>query len=147
MAQPASGKLYTAEILGLAVELADYPLDEGHKPLVEVRSRSCGSHIKLGLSHQVGSDRISSMGMQVSACAIGQASAAIMASRAVATDIATIALAAKGVEQWVQSAGSRPSWPRIELLEPALAYPARHDAILLPWRAVREALCKADVGG
>lgn len=146
MAQPASGKLYTGEILGLAVELADYPLEEAHKPLVEVRSRSCGSHIKLGLSHQDGSDRIS-LGMQVSACAIGQASAAIMASSAVATDIATIALAAKGVEQWVQSAGSRPSWPRIELLEPALAYPARHDAILLPWRAVREALCKADVGG
>ena len=43
-------KLYTPELLGLAVSLADYPFDEGSPHRGSARSRSCGSTLETSLS-------------------------------------------------------------------------------------------------
>ena len=41
---------------------------------------------------------------------------------------------------WLVGEGNQPEWPGIHLLNPALAYPARHAAILLAWDAALDAL-------
>jgi NifU-like protein involved in Fe-S cluster formation len=78
MSARASTKLYSPALLGLATGLARFPLT-GDLPLrAETRSRSCGSVIALGVALD-GAGMVARIGMQVSACAIGQASAALLA--------------------------------------------------------------------
>lgn len=132
--------LYNPEILGLAVSLAEYPFERAFDFQSEARSRSCGSSIALGLDTDQ-SGQVSSVGVKVAACAIGQASAAIFAREVCGRKTQEVIQATRSVEDWVDGLGPMPDWADLALLEPALAYSARHGAILLPWRAARSALC------
>lgn len=134
--------LYTAEILGLAVELAAFPLDSRAPLQGSARSRSCGSVVEVGLFAGSGG-RIEGCGLKVAACAIGQASAALFVRHARGLDIAAVGRALEQIEGWLQGEGPVPDWPELSLIEPARAFPARHGAILLPWKAAVQALSKA----
>lgn len=143
MAASAAARLYTPEILALAVELADYPL-AGDLPLLgEARSRSCGSSVRVGCS--VRSDgAVERFGLQATACAIGQASAAIFARQVTGRTARQLVDDGASVEKWLSGEGNLPNWPGIQLLEAAREHPARHGAILLPWKATLDALSKGD---
>lgn len=134
-------KLYTPDILALAVELADYPRLPAPDVTIEARSRTCGGMLTLDLAVDP-AGRIDALGLSVSACAIGQAAAAIFASEARGRGPEEV-LAAKGeLESWLSGEGTTPNWPGIGALDEARPYPARHGAILLPWKAAVDALCK-----
>lgn len=133
--------LYSPQMLALAVELADIPLDPHAPHAGEVRSRTCGSTLALGCA--IDEDgAISSIGMKVSACAVGQAAAAIFASEAVGRNFADLEAAERSIAAWLSSDGELPDWPRLGMLEPALPHQGRHEAILLPWRAALGVLSK-----
>ncbi len=137
-----SEKLYTPELLGLATELATYPFDDGFANVAEVRSQSCGSSLTAGFDTR-GDGTILRIGMKVTACAMGQAASAIFARHANGQNCEGIRSALTAVTQWLAGTDPQPDWRDIELLTPALDYPARHGAILLPWRAAHVALCNA----
>lgn len=141
VAQPQP-KLYSPALLGLAVELAHYPLDADLPLRAEARSRSCGSVVAIGLA-VAGTGHVARIGMQVSACAIGQASATLLARGAAGADPQAIFTTADGLEAWLAGAGAMPRWPELDLLASALAYPGRHGALLLPWKAAAMALSSA----
>lgn len=139
--------LYTPEVLALATSLAAYPLHDALPLRGEARSASCGSRLTLGLA--LGEDgRIASLGLSAQACAIGQASAAVFAQAAKGLSPAAIATAEAAIAHWL-SASARgettalPDWPDLAAIAPAAAYPARHGAILLAWRAASLALGQA----
>lgn len=134
----SAARLYTPEILALAVELYDYPLTEALRWRGEARSAACGSTLELGLALDDGT--VTAVGLRLSACAIGQASAAIFARHAANCEGAAIGRMAAQVERWVSGSGERPDWPDLAMLEPARAYPGRHGAMLLPWHAAVTAL-------
>ena len=140
MAAPQRETLYSRDILHLAVRLADYPFHDDWPHIGEARSRTCGSTVRL--CARLDADRIGSIGMNVAACAVGQAAAAIFASHAKGCSADDLALAEARLALWLAGGGARPSWPEVEKLEPALDYPARHRAILLPWNAALRALSK-----
>jgi NifU-like protein involved in Fe-S cluster formation len=135
----AAQRLYTPELLALAVELADYPPLETARARAEARSPTCGSTLALdlGLDHD---EQIVRLGMRVRACAVGQASAAIFARHAAGRDLANVRDALERLEAWLGDEGPAPDWPDLDLVAPARAYPARHGAMLLPWRAAFTAL-------
>lgn len=139
-------KLYTPEILGLAVELAGFPLDASMRLSGEARSNSCGSTLQMSLSLNT-DGHITAVGMQVVACAIGQASAAIFARHANESNTVYIETTLRELENWLASGGPLPTWPDIELIARARDFPGRHGAILLPWRAAEQALSKAQPSG
>ena len=134
-------KLYTPEILGLAVELANYPRIASPDANAEARSRTCGGTLALDLSLDNGG-RVDTLGLGVSACAIGQAAAAIFAREARGRAAEEMLAALGEIESWLAGTRALPNWPGIAVLEPATAFPARHGAILLPWKAAVDALCK-----
>lgn len=139
MTASAAAKLYTPELLALATELAGYPLTAELPLRAEARSRSCGSVVQIGLA--LGDDaRIGRIGMQVSACAIGQASAALLAQAAAGRPAQDIRETADAISAWLAGEGYLPRWPGIEVLVPARDHPGRHVALLLPWTAACEAL-------
>ena len=143
----AAGKLYTAELLSLATELADYPLAGEWPVTAEARSKTCGSSIRIGIAKD-GQGAIDRLGLAVTACAVGQASAAIFARHAAGLHADDILAALREIEAWLLSADApMPEWPDMDALLAARSYRGRHGAIALAWRAAAEALCKADSSG
>lgn len=88
--------------------------------------------------------RIARIGLRARACAVGQAAAALFARAAPGLTSADLTQAEGEIAGWLSGSAPLPSWPGLELLEPARGYPARHAAILLPWKAALAALNKGD---
>ncbi|MDP9055753.1 MAG: iron-sulfur cluster assembly scaffold protein [Pseudomonadota bacterium] len=138
--------LYTPEILGLAAGLADFPQDLSLPFVGSARSKSCGSHLTLQLA--VGDfGQITRLGISAQACAIGQAATTVFARAAGGRSAADIAAAESGIVAWLAGEGAMPDWPGLAAIAPAAAYPGRHGAILLAWRAALVALsCVTSLG-
>lgn len=137
MSRPPGGALYSPALLSLAVELSEYPFDAAAPLVGGARSRSCGSEVKL--TAQSG---LQSLGLQVTACAVGQAACTIFARHCAGADAGSLKNAVSAIREWLNGGASVPDWPDIEQLEAAIPYPGRHEAILLPWRAAIDALGK-----
>jgi NifU-like protein involved in Fe-S cluster formation len=139
-----AARLYTPELLALTVQLAAFPLSNASQFVGQARSRSCGSTLQLALDldHE---SRISSIGMRVSACAVGQAAAAIFAANAEEKTGEQVTASLNQIDTWLAGEGPPPHWPGIDQLEAARAFPGRHGAIRLAWQAASEALSSAAV--
>lgn len=135
----SAAKLYTPEMLGLAVELAAYPPISTAAATGQARSPTCGSTLSVSMRLD-GNERVEALGLQVSACAIGQAAAALFARSAIGRDAADIVTMRRQIARWLVGEGPMPEWPDLDMLEPARGYPGRHGAILLPWQAAAAAL-------
>lgn len=131
--------LYTPEVLGLAVRLAAHGWDGDLPFIAEARSPSCGSTIALGLALD-GEGRVVKIGVRSQACAIGQAAAAIFADAAQGRTQADIAAAAQAIADWLGGEAALPDWPGLSQIAAARDYPARHGAVMLPWKAALSAL-------
>ncbi|WP_394269068.1 iron-sulfur cluster assembly scaffold protein [Qipengyuania sp.] len=138
--------LYTREMLALAVELADYPFDVEAPLVAEARSRSCGGVLKLSARPDT-QGRLRNIGLAAATCAVGQAAAAIFARHADGTGAADLSQAARDIAAWLEGSGPQPEWPGLGVLAPARDYPARHGAILLPWKAALDALSRLPAHG
>lgn len=139
-------KLYTPELLALAVALAEYPADAALPLHGHARSKSCGSTLAADLALDA-QGRIQRLGLQVRACAVGQAAAAIFARAATGRAPGDIEAAHAALTAWLAGEGELPDWPGLSAIGPARDFPARHGAIMLPWTAARDALSSAPAGG
>lgn len=132
-------QLYTTEMLAWSATLAHFPLDNALPYRGEAHSRTCGSSLKLGLDCD-GDGRISKIGFQVTACAVGQSSAALLAAAADGKTKLDITRTFAEIQDWLKHDGSLPSWPGFEILAPVVSHPGRHGALLLAWQAAGTAL-------
>lgn len=139
-------RLYTPELLALAVELAKWPRLGEAALHGEARSPTCGSTLAMDLELDERGG-IAGLGMTVRACAIGQASAAIFANAAEGRSADEIAQSLRELESWLAHEGALPAWPDLAPIEPARGYPARHGAMLLPWKAALAALSSTAPAG
>lgn len=140
------GALYTPDMLGLAVSLAQFPLTEDLPHMGEARSATCGSAVALGCALDE-HGAISRLGLRASACAVGQAAAALFAQSAKGHNAASIARARRELASWLAGQAELPDWPGIATIAPARGYPGRHGAVTLAWDAALAALSKAPAPG
>ena len=134
-----SAKLYTPGLLSLSAALAAFPLNDGFENIAETGSRICGSSITLGVNCDADT-RVQEIGMLLSACAIGQSSAAVLALSAKGRPAADFHKTLSDIEAWLAGQGALPEWPEFDALAPALPHAGRHGALLLPWQAMIIAL-------
>ncbi len=134
-----SAPLYNRDILALAVATADFLPNPAARLRASKRAPLCGSAIILDLDTD-DAGRVTGIGMHVEACALGQASAALLARHAPGRGLAEIRAARDDIAGWFAGTGGQPAWPGFDLLAPARDYPARHGAILLPFDAAIAAL-------
>jgi NifU-like protein involved in Fe-S cluster formation len=88
--------------------------------------------------------RIAALGLEVSACALGQASANLMASHAIGRTPEELARARDALAAWLAGEQDTPGdWPGLGRLERALPHRGRHAAIRLPFEAAAEAAERA----
>lgn len=137
-----TANLYNTEILRLAAETAQaVRLPEPHAS-VEKRSAVCGSRVTVDIA--LGDDgRVSAVGMLVRACALGQASSALLARQIVGKSPAELATASDRLAAWLAGEGDAPDWPGLTLFEPARPHSARHASIRLAFEAAAEAAATA----
>lgn len=130
--------LYTRDILRLAASIPHLGRLERPDGSAERQSRLCGSRVVADVALAGG--RIAALGLEVRACALGQASAALMASHAIGRSGAELAEARERLRLYLEG-GSEDSgdWPGLHAFAAARLYPARHAAILLPFDAAAAA--------
>jgi NifU-like protein involved in Fe-S cluster formation len=141
-------------MLALSTQLARYPWSESLAHQASARSSICGSTIALGLDLD-GEGKVSTIGLKVSACAVGQSSAAILAGGVAGATPHDLSRTLAGLKDWLSDAGAGagngegkgeatlPQWPGLVALAGARDYPARRGALLLPWEAAVKALSSA----
>jgi NifU-like protein involved in Fe-S cluster formation len=108
----------------------------------ERRSPVCGSRVTVDLDLD-DEGRVHAAGLDVRACALGQASASLLASEVVGRRPEEIAAARDALARWLAEGGDAPDWPGLAVFEAARPHTARHPSILLAFDAAAEAAERA----
>lgn len=135
--------LYNRDILRLAADIPHLGALEHAEARAERSSPVCGSRVavEVRLDEQ---GRVAALGQEVRACALGQASAALMGRHAVGRSPEELAAARDALAGFLNGRCDDPGqWPGIAVLTAARPYTARHPSILLPFEAVAEAAALA----
>jgi len=108
-------------------------------------SRVCGSSIEVDVAVHDGV--ISEYGHALAACALGQTSAAIVASHVVGTSVEEFRALRQQMTAMLKADGAPPTgrWADLAYLEPVRDYPPRHTSTLLVFDAVADALDKIEI--
>ena len=139
--------LYSQKILEIA---ANQPTPGRlTRPDATVRkvSRVCGSSIEVDIAVTEGV--ITGYGHKIAACALGQTSAAIVATNVVGTPAAEFRAVREQMIAMLKADGAPPAgsrWADLAYLEPVRDYAPRHTSTLLVFDAVAEALDKIEAG-
>lgn len=138
-----SAPLYNTEILRLAASIPFHARIDAPMACVEKRSAVCGSRVTVDVDLD-DAGRIADIGMLVRACALGQASAALMAANARGRNAGELEVARDQLTAWLAGeTAAPPEWPGLEIFAPALPHRARHPSIRLAFEAVAEAAADA----
>lgn len=135
--------LYDASILRLAATIPHLGRLASPQGSAEKRSVICGSRVIADVDLDA-EGRVAALGLEVSACALGQAAANLMASHALGQSPSELAAARDALAAWLAGERSDPGeWPGLEQLQRALPHSGRHAAIRLPFEAAAEAALRA----
>jgi len=135
--------LYNTQILKLATSIPHQVRLAHPQGTSERRSPICGSRVTVDVI--LGGDRrVAELGQEVRACALGQASAALMGAHAIGRDLAELEAARDALTAFLAGERDDPgTWPGLEIFGPARAHSARHASIRLAFEAVAEAAARA----
>lgn len=133
-------KLYSQRILALAAGIPHTGRLEAPMGTAMKRSPLCGSTVTVDVA--VSDGAVSEFSQDVKACALGQASAAVLGSAVIGRNRAEIAAAREALRALIKEDGPAPEPPfeALEALRPARDYKNRHASILLAWDATLAAL-------
>jgi NifU-like protein involved in Fe-S cluster formation len=138
-----SAPLYNKDILRLAANIPHHRRLSDAQASVEKRSPTCGSRVTADVRMEAG--KVSALGLDVKACALGQASAALMAAQAIGMSADELADARDKLTAYLAgTSDDLDFWPGLAVLAPARGYPARHASIRLGFEAIAEAARMAD---
>lgn len=132
-------ELYNTEILSLSATLVNETLSAPQGTSRKV-SKLCGSWVELDVNLLDGV--ITEAALRVQACALGQASAAILKAQIIGSDLAGLTTARDGLHAMLKDAGAPPAgrFAQLKLLLGVADYPARHASTLLAFDAAVEAV-------
>ena len=136
--------LYSQRILDLAGNALQPPRLSHADASARKVSRVCGSVVEVDVVVRDGV--IAEYGHEVSACALGQTSAAVVAREIVGTPVEEFRAVRAEMHAMLKENGAPPTgkWDDLKYLEPVREYRARHLSTLLVFDAVVEALEKAE---
>lgn len=134
--------LYSSRILALAANMPRAGRLAAPEASSEKVAKLCGSRIVVDLVLTDG--RVSDFAQEVQACALGQASAAILGANIIGASVAEIRKARDGLRDMLKQAGPVPQgrFADLGVLAPVKDYPARHASTLLAFEAALEAAAK-----
>lgn len=134
--------LYSEKILDLAANAVQPARLTAPDASARKVSRVCGSVIEVDLAVRDGI--IFAYGHEISACALGQTSAAVVAREIVGTPVDEVRALRAQMHAMLKENGAPPTgkWSDLKYLEPVREYRPRHTSTLLVFDAMVEALDK-----
>ncbi len=132
--------LYSKKILALASDIPHAERLSDADASSMKRSPLCGSTVTVDV--KVTRGRITEFGQDVKACALGQASAAVLGANAIGLDLPGARRVREDLRAMLKDGAEPPSgqFDQLKLLEPARDYKNRHASIMLAYDATVEAL-------
>ncbi|MDA8539328.1 iron-sulfur cluster assembly scaffold protein [Alphaproteobacteria bacterium] len=134
-------ELYNQRILKLAAEIPHIGSLDAPQSTADAVSRLCGSkvHVELSLAED---NTVAAFAHEVEACALGQASSAVMAREIIGCSAQELRDVGAAMRAMLKENGAPPSgkWADLEVLEPVRAYKNRHASTLLTFDAVEDCL-------
>jgi len=137
--------LYSAKILDLAGNAPDMPRLDHPDATARKHSRHCGSVIEI--DPKLGPDgRVEAYGADLDACALGQTSAAVVASNIIGATPEELRKLRDQMSAMLRDNGPPPGgkWADLKYLEPVRNYPPRHTSTMLVFDALVDALDQID---
>jgi NifU-like protein involved in Fe-S cluster formation len=131
--------LYNRDILRLAAAIPHQGRLGAPKASIEKKAPVCGSRIAVDVvTDEEG--RVTELGQEVRACALGQASASLMGKHVLGRSGAEIDEARQKLADYLKGDRNDPGdWPGLSVFAHARRFPARHGSILLAFEAAAEA--------
>jgi NifU-like protein involved in Fe-S cluster formation len=135
--------LYSAKLLKLAANMPRAGRLAKPDASVEKVAKLCGSRVIVDVS--VEGDRVSDFAQDVKACALGQASAAVLGAQVIGASLAELEVARDQFRAMLKTGAPAPEgrFSDLAMLAPVKDYPARHASTLLAFEAVTEAVRRA----
>jgi NifU-like protein involved in Fe-S cluster formation len=140
-------QVYNARILELAGNIPRIGRLERPDATARGYSKLCGSSITVDIALRDG--KVTDYAHELKACALGQASASIMARNVVGSTPDELRDAREALRRMLKENGPPPGgkWADLAVLEPVRDYKARHGSTMLAFDAVVEAVEKAETNG
>lgn len=137
------GQLYNTDILTLSASLQNTTLDQQDGTARKV-SKLCGSWLEIDV--RMDRDVVEDVALRVQACALGQASAAILQAKIKGSTLAELRDARDRLKAMLKENGTPPEgrFGQLALLESVRDYPARHQSTMLAFEAAVAAVESAD---
>jgi len=107
----------------------------------------CGDRITVDLA--LDGERVAALGYEVRACVLCQASASVLGAHAAGHGTAELDALGEAIERMLKEGGEAPAGDFAEYtaFEPVRRAKSRHECVLLPFRAIRQALAGPDAAG
>ncbi len=130
-------ELYTGGVLDAAAAIPPAHRLASPDASATKSSRVCGSEVSVDLKME--GPRVAEFGMEAKACALGQASASILARNIVGASAEELYAVRNQMRAMLKEEGAPPEgarWADLAMLEPIRDYPQRHASTLLVFEAV-----------
>ncbi|MGB3454886.1 MAG: iron-sulfur cluster assembly scaffold protein [Litorimonas sp.] len=138
------GGLYNSDILSLSATLRNERL-ETPDGTARKTSKLCGSSVEVDVGMK--DDCVSEVALRVEACALGQASAAILKDAIVGATLVELTDARDALHAMLKKGGDAPSgrFARLSLMDGVREFPARHQSTMLAFEAAIAAVKAASI--
>jgi len=131
--------LYNTDVLSLAANIQHVGKLENPAGTARKVSKLCGSWVEVDVTHK--DNVVTEFAIRLQACALGQASAAILAGNAIGANLEELKHARNAVLAMLKDGGAPPKgrFEKLALLKGVADYPARHASTMLAFDAVVDA--------
>ena len=138
--------LYSARLLQLAADLPRVGRLAAPDARAERTAKLCGSRVAVEVN--VADGAVTDFAQEVQACALGQASAAVLGEAVVGARVEEIEAARDALHAMLRAGGAPPEgrFATLAALAPVRDYPARHASVLLAFEAAAAAAREAAGG-
>lgn len=135
--------LYNTDVLTLAANIKHIGRLKTPEGISRKVARLCGSWVEVDVCVQDGT--VSEFAMRLQACALGQASAAILAEHVIGVSLEELQITRDALSAMLKQGGDAPvgRFAQLVLLSDVANYPARHASTLLAFDAVVDAVVDA----
>ena len=135
--------LYSARVLALAANMPRAGRLASPDGSSQKVSKLCGSVVTVDLSLKEG--RVSDFAQDVKACALGQASAAVLGAHVIGASVEELTEARDALKAMLKQGAPAPEgrFADLKMLEAVKDYPARHASTMLAFEAAVEAAERA----
>ena len=130
-------KLYQEQIIALARQSKQRSRLDNPELTARVDNPLCGDRVTIDLSLE--DERINDIGVTVRACALCEAASEVLSTHATKLSSSDIQKVETELRDYLSGNTANPPWAQLSVFEPVKEVTSRHECVLLPFVAAKNA--------